>query len=137
MISRRHFLSAMATVPACAISSLMLGPIAVVLPIGTANAFIDPATLAVLQAVAQAASLVSQFMQKDDAHGAMLSAINQKIDVVIGQLAEVQNALASLLQKVERLPFVMRDASIREYILDKRSAMVAAMQKYLEVNNSS
>ena len=130
-VSRREALKRLAS-SAVAARIGLLTALSSHLSVTRVEAAIPPA----LPLIAAAANLISGFMRGDGGMGALLGAINQKLDIVIGQLAKVQLALADISEALTLLPDEIEELLKQQYVIEKISTMRGAIGEYLELQAS-
>lgn len=92
--------------------------------------------LVVLQAAAAVAGVISAFMRSDGGMGAILSALNQKLDLVIQQLVVVQLALADIVKRLNELPDEIDELLKAQFVTEQIAKMRASMAQFLEIQQS-
>ncbi len=83
---------------------------------GTEPAYANPALIAAIAAVGMFVKLL-QSQQGDGGTGAILSAINGKLDIIISQLAVVQTALAQITSQIEQVKDEVLRAISQQYAI--------------------
>jgi hypothetical protein len=68
--------------------------------------------------------------------GAMLGAINAKLDLVIEQLATIELALVDIVDKLNKLPQEIDELWKAEYVADKLAVMKSAMGEWIEIQQA-
>lgn len=131
VVSRRALLKLIAATPIAARLTLLTS-----FSLLASRSQSHAAVPAALPLIAAAANLISGFMRGDGGMGAMLGAVNQKLDIVIGQLAQVQLALADISTALAQLPDEIDELIKQQYVIEKIASMRGAMGEYLEFQRS-
>lgn len=80
-----------------------------------------------VQAALAGLSVISTFVQRPSGLAAMMSALNEKLDVVVGQAAQIEVALADIASAIadlkEKLPEMLENAFTADKVGRLRSAM--------------
>lgn len=135
MISRRTFLGSLLSVPQA--KSIPLGVLAAVLSPTRSRA--EPVTVAIGVASA-VAGLIASANRGDGGLSAYLSALSEKMDVAIGQLASLQSAVSTVLLSLSSLPgeidAMLRDRDISN-LHDETFAVVKSYTNLIRVREQN
>ncbi len=90
-----------------------------------------------LTAINTAVGVIGAFTSSDGGMSAMLSAINQKIDIVVGEVNKIQIALNDLNIEIKKLPEQFKTIILSQYNTELIDKLVATAQSYSEIRNAA
>ncbi|MGU3559796.1 hypothetical protein [Methylobacterium radiotolerans] len=125
-ITRRNFLST--TAAAFGGRALSSAAFATILLPGPARA--NPAVLAAISAASAVAGMIAANNRRDGS--AMIVAMNEKLDVIIGQVASLQRSVAMVLDRLAALPDRIDSLLQENEARNARLAIKAALIRYVD-----